>query len=217
MKSPVKARIMRVLVSGNPVPEIELARRAGFTKVSTIQKWITTFQNAGFIKRYKNPSSSRYVCQIIANRETIRKIYNYPEFRPLRPEIRQAPWFCPLFTAKFSELPGELPELIDAMVVASHKFFETIRIYDTPEKIREIYQPVLLLNRLARISDPLFDEYSLYYQIFVQAVIQDIRYGGLSEGFTQTLGRAQETLERHYPEYPDPVRKKAAPSGKGRR
>lgn len=208
MKSPVKPRLMRLLLDGGPHSEIDLATGVGFTKVATIRKWIESFQSAKFIERYRSESSAGYVCRIITTRETVLKIYNYPEFRALRPEIRQAPWFCPVFTSQFAALPGDLPGLIEEMTRASHSFFETISIFDTPEKIRETYQPSLLVNRLAGISDPVVDDLCIYYQIFLHAVIRDIRYGGLGEGFARLLDRAQGTLEQRYAESTIPSRKK---------
>ena len=84
------------------------------------------------------------------------------------------------------------------MVVASHTFFEVISAADTPENLRETYQSALLVNKLAGISDPLFDDYSLFYQIFIHAVIRDIKYGGLGEGFAEVIARVQEEVSRHY-------------------
>ena len=217
MKSPVKPRLMRILLDGEPHNEIDLATGVGFTKVATIRKWIDSFQNTGFIERSRSESSVGYVCRLITNRETVLKIYNHHEFRALRPEIRQAPWFCPVFTLQFAALPENLPELINEMVRASHTFFETICMYDTPEKIRETYQPSLLVNQLAVVADPVFDDLCIYYQVFLHAVIRDIRYGGLGEGFAQILNRAQEALKRHYSDYIAPVKKKAGSAGGARR
>jgi len=211
MKSPVKLRMMRILLDGEPHSEIDLATGAGFTKVATIRKWIESFQSAKFIERSRSESSAGYECRIITTRETVLRIYNYPEFRALRPEIRQAPWFCPVFTPQFAALPGDLPGLIDEMVRASHSFFEIISIHDTPEKIRETYQPALLVNKLAGVSDPVFDDFCIYYQVFLHAVIRDIRYGGLGEGFARLLDRAQGTLEQRYAAGNTPSRKKTGP------
>ena len=217
MKSPVKPRLMRILLDGEPHNEIDLATGVGFTKVSTIRKWIDSFQNTGFIERFRSESSAGYVCRLITNRETVLKIYNHHEFRALRPEIRSTAWFCPVFTSQFAALPENLPELIDAMVRASHTFFETICMYDTPEKIRETYQPTLLVNQLAGVADPVFDDLCIYYQVFLHAVIRDIRYGGLGEGFAQILNRVQEALKRRYSDYIAPVKKKAGSAGGARR
>jgi len=217
MKSPVKPRLMRILLDGEPHNEIDLATGVGFTKVATIRKWIDSFQNTGFIERSRSESSVGYVCRLITNRETVLKIYNHHEFRALRPEIRSTAWFCPVFTTQFAALPETLPELIDEMVRASHTFFETIYMYDTPEKIRETYQPSLLVNQLAGVADPVFDDLCIYYQVFLHAVIRDIRYGGLGEGFAQILNRAQEALKRRYSDYIAPVKKKAGSAGGARR
>lgn len=210
MKSPVKPRLMQILLDGEPHSEIDLATGVGFTKIATIHKWIESFHSAKFIERYRSESSAGYECRIITTRETVLKIYNYPEFRALRPEIRRAPWFCSVFTPQFASLPGDLPGLIDEMARASHSFFEIIGIYDTPEKIRETYQPALLVNKLEGVSDPVFDDLCIYYQIFLHAVIRDIRYGGLGEGFAQLLDRAQGTLERQYAAGNTPRGKKPA-------
>jgi hypothetical protein len=196
MKSPGKPRLMRILLDGEAHSESELATGGGFTKVATIRKWIDSFQATGFIERTRSEFTTEWVCRIITTKETVLKIYNHPEFRALRPEIRNATWFCSVFTGKFAELPGELPPLIDEMVRASHTFFETISLYDAPEKIRETYHPALLVNRLAGVSDPAFDDLCMYYQIFVHAVIQDIRQGGLGDGFADLLGNVQETVIR---------------------
>ena len=75
MKSPVKPRLMRILLDGEPHSEIDLATGVGFTKVATIRKWIESFQAARFIERYRNESSAGYVCRIITTRETVVKIY----------------------------------------------------------------------------------------------------------------------------------------------
>lgn len=215
MKSPVKPRLMRILLDGEPHSEIDLATGVGFTKVATIRKWIDSFQNAGFIERSRSESSAGNVCRIVTTRETVLKIYHHPEFRALRPEIRSAPWFCPVFTLEFALLPENLPLLIDEMVRASHTFFETICLYDTPEKIRETYQPALLVNRLYGVSDPVFDDLCICYQIFLHAVIRDIRYGGLGEGFAQLLNKTQETLERRHADCNIPVKKKAGSARAG--
>jgi hypothetical protein len=215
MKSPVKPRLMRILLDGEPHSEIDLATGVGFTKVATIRKWLDSFQNAGFIERSRNELSAGNVCRIVTTRETVLKIYHHPEFRALRPEIRSAPWFCPVFTQQFAALPENLPLLIDEMVRASHTFFETICMYDTPEKIRETYQPALVVNRLYGGSDPVFDDLCICYQIFLHAVIRDIRYGGLGEGFAQLLNRTQETLERRHADCIAPVKKKTGPARAG--
>ena len=212
MKSPVKPRLMRILLDGEPHSEIDLATGVGFTKIATIRKWLDSFQNAGFMERSWSESSAGYVCRIITTKETVLKIYQHPEFRSLRPEIRSGAWFCPLFTSQFALLPENLPELIDEMVRASHTFFETICLYDTPEKIRETYQPALLVNRLYGVPDPVFDDLCIYYQIFLHAVIRDIRYGGLGEGFAQLLNRTQEIIEHRGAGCIARVKKKAAPS-----
>ena len=205
---------MHILLDGEPHSEIDLATGVGFTKVATIRKWIESFQTAKFIERYTSESSAGYVCRIITTKETVLKIYHHAEFRALRPEIRQAPWFCPVFTQQFASLPKELPLLIDGMVRASHTFFETICRYDTPEKIRETYQPALLVNRLYGVSDPVFDDLCIYHQIFLHAVLRDIRYGGLAEGFAQLLDSTQETLERWYAAGIAPSWKEASPVGR---
>lgn len=213
MKSPVKPRLMRILLDGEPHSEIDLATGVGFTKIATIRKWIESFQTTKFVERYRSDTSAAYVCRLIITKEIVSKIYNHPEFRALRPEIRSAAWFCPVFTSQFAALPEDLPQLIDAMVQASHTFFETISMYDTPEKIRETYQPTLLVNRLAGISDTVFDDLCIYYQIFLHAVIRDIKYGGLGEGFAQLLNGVQETMERRYSDHIAPVKKKARSGG----
>ena len=215
MKSPVKPRLMRLLLDGKPHGEIDLTTGVGFTKVTTIRKWLDSFQNAGFIEQFRSESSCGYVCQIITTEKKVLKIYNHQEFRTLRPEIRQAPWFCPIFTQQFAFLPENVPELIDEMVRASHTFFEIICLYDTPEKIRETYQPALYPNRLVGISDPVFDDLCIYYQIFLHAVIRDIRYGGLGEGFAQLLYRTQEILELQCADCITPVKKKAGSARAG--
>jgi hypothetical protein len=215
MKSPVKPRLMRILLDGEPHREIDLATGVGFTKVATIRKWIESFLSAKFIERYRNESSAGFVCRIIATRETILKIYDYPEFRALRPEIRKAPWFCPLFTRQFADLPEDLPQLIDQMTRASHTFFETICLYDTPEKIRETYRPALVVNSISAIPDPVFDDLCIYYQIFLHAVIRDIRYGGLGEGFAQLLDSTQKTIREKYESSVIPVKKRRQYPGGG--
>jgi hypothetical protein len=209
MRSPVKPKLMRILLDGEPHREIDRATGVGFTKVATIRKWIESFENAGFIERSKNPASSGYVCRLVTSREIVLKIYHHPEFRTLRPEIRQAPWFCPVFTQPFAVLSDNLPDLIDEMIRASHTFFETLCTYDTPEKIRETYQSAIIVNRLAGISDPAFDDLSIYYQIFVHAVIRDIKYGGLGEGFAKLLAKVQETVKHRYAACYGSVKKKA--------
>ena len=216
MRSPVKPKLMRILLDGEPHREIDLVTGVGFTKVATIRKWIESFENAGFIERSRSESTAGYVCRIITTKETVLKIYHHHEFRALRPEIRSAAWFCPVFTLPFSALPGDLPELIDEMVRASHTFFETLCMYDTPEKIRETYQSAIIVNRLAGISDPAFDDLSIYYQIFVHAVIRDIKYGGLGEGFAKLLAKVQETVEHRYAASYGSVKKKTGPAGGAR-
>jgi hypothetical protein len=213
MKSPVKSRLMRILLDGEPHSEIDLATGVGFTKVATIRKWIESFQTAKFIERYRTESSVGYVCRLITTKETVLKIYNYPEFRALRPEIRQAPWFCPVFTQQFGVLPENLSLLVNKMVMASHTFFETISMYDTPEKIHETYQLTLIVNQLVGVSDPVFNDLCIYYQIFLHAVIRDIKYGGLGEGFAQLLNGIQETLEHRYADRIAPLKKKARSGG----
>ncbi|MCP1662429.1 MAG: hypothetical protein D5R99_08095 [Methanocalculus sp. MSAO_Arc1] len=201
MKSPVKAPLMRILLDGNSHREIDLATGVGFTKVATIRKWLDSFERAGFITREKNEGASGYSCRLNCNRETIMKIYNYLEFQHLRPDIRNKPWFCPLFTRQFEALHGELPDLIDAMVRASHTFFETICHLESPAEIEKIYRQTLLVNQLAGFSSPEFDEICIYYQIFLHSVIRDIRYGGLGEGFADVLGMVQHALSRSAAEF----------------
>ncbi|MDO8841502.1 hypothetical protein [Methanocalculus sp.] len=196
MKSPVKIRLMRILIDGDFHSEIDLAIGLGFTKVATIKKWIDSFERAGFITREKEKERSEYSCRLNYNRDVIIKIYNYPEFQHLRSDIRSAPWFCPLFTRQFQMLHGDLPGLIDEMIRASHTFFETICHFDSPDEIRKIYSQALLVNRLAGFSSPEFDEMCIYYHIFLHGIIRDIRYGGLGEGFADVLGMVQHTLSR---------------------
>ena len=198
MKSPIKQKLMRALLDGELHREIDLATSAGFTKVATIRKWIDAFEAAKFIERRRDELSGGYRCQIIRTKESVRKIYQYPEFRALCPEIRNASWVCPLFTEKFSVLPDDLPVLIDGMVRASHSFFAIICRYDSPEKIRETFEPVLLLNRLAGIRDPLFNDRYLYHGIFVQSVIRDIDHGGLGPGFAALLEESRQALVEAY-------------------
>ncbi|MFZ1897753.1 hypothetical protein [Methanoregula sp.] len=198
MKSPVKPRLMRILLDGKPHGEIALATGAGFTKVATIRKWIDLFGHARFIIRKREDGRTGYSCQLNCTRDVIGKLYRYPEFRALRPEIREAAWFCPLFTGNFDGLPDPLPGIIRQMVIQSHTFFTHICRYDSPEKIRETYEPVLMLNRLIGIDDPVFNDQYLYYQIFVHAVIRDIEYGGLGSGFAGLLSESQQALAQAY-------------------
>ena len=213
MKSPVKPRLIRILLDGEPHSEIDLATGIGFTKVATIRKRIDSFERARFIIRKREEGSSGYYCRLNYTRDVIQKIYDYPEFRALRPEIRRAVWFCPVFTQQFAVLPENLPLLIDEMVQASHTFFETICMYNTPEKIRETYQSALLVNKITGVSDPVFDDLCIYYQIFLHAVIRDIQYGGLGEGFAQLLNKAQESLGHRYAECLAPVKKRVGSAG----
>jgi hypothetical protein len=193
MKSPVKLKLMRILLDGQPHLEIDLATGAGFTRVATIRKLLDSFERARFITRRKDPGSGWY-CQLNLSRETILKVYNHPEFRMLRPALREQSWFCPLFTGSFDTLPDPLPDTVRQMVVQSHSFFEIISRYDSPEKIRETFKPLLLLNRMASVTDPVFDDHYLFYLIFVQAVIRDIEYGGLGTGFAGLLDESQKVL-----------------------
>lgn len=198
MKSPVKPRLMRILLDGETHSEIDLATHVGFTKVATIRWAIESFERARLIIRKHEAGMPGYYCQLNCTRDLIMKIYNNPEFGALRPEIRKAVWFCPVFTQQFASLPDNLPRLIDEMVRASHTFFETICQYDSPDKIRETYHHTLLVNRLVEISDPTFDDLCLYYQIFLHGVIRDIRYGGLGDGFAQLLNSMQDQIEQRY-------------------
>lgn len=216
MKSPVKPRLMRILLDGEPHSGIDLATGVGFTKVATIRKAIDSFERAGFIVRQHLEGRTDYCCRLNCTRDAILKIYSNPEFHALRPEIRKAEWFCPVFTHQFNGLPDNLPLLIDEMARASHTFFETICLYDSPDKIRETYQHTLLVNRLSGISDPAFDDLYMYYQIFLHGVIRDIRYGGLGEGFAQLLTRTQERIEQRYPSgRVTPSRKRVSPVKRG--
>jgi len=199
VKSPVKPRLMHILLDGEPHREIDLATGIGFTKVATIRKEIDSFERARFIVRKREEGKTGYCCQLICTRDAILKIYGNPEFRALRPDIRRAGWFCPAFTQQFATLPDDLPLLIDEMVRASHTFFDTICQYDSPEKVRETYHYSLLVNRLAGISDPSFDDLCMYYQIFLHSVIRDIRYGGLGEGFARLLTSTQDRIGQRYP------------------
>ena len=63
MKSPVKPRLMRILLDGKPHGEIALATGAGFTKVATIRKWIDLFGHARFIIRKREDGRTGYSCQ----------------------------------------------------------------------------------------------------------------------------------------------------------
>lgn len=217
MKSPVKPKLMRILLDGNPHREIDLATGVGFTKTATIRKLIDSFERARFIVR-RREGESGWTCQLNLSRDAVLKIYGYPEFVLLRPEIRGQNWFCPLFTGNYTLLPGPLPEMLRRMIVQSHTFFETISRYDTPEKLRETFGPVLLLNRLAGVEDPLFNDRYLLYQIFVHAVIRDIEHGGLGNGFAQLLDECQESLKEQFRETGTvrrPNRRSHCPAGKG--
>jgi len=194
MKSPVKSKLMTILLDGEPHREIDLATGAGFTKVATIRNLIDSFERARFIVRKRDGETAGWYCQLNPSRDTVLKIYEYPEFRMLRPEIREQTWVGPLFTVNFAVLPDPLPGMIHQMLVQSHTFFEIICRYDSPEKIRETFEPALLLNRFTGIRDPLFNDQYLYYQIFVHAVIRDIDHGGLGRGFARLLDESQRAL-----------------------
>lgn len=198
MKSPVKIKLMRILLDGEPHREIDLATGAGFSKVATIRKLIDSFERARFIIRERDTEMTGWYCHLNLSRDEVVKIYYYPEFRTLRPGIREHPWFCPLFTQKFEDLPDPLPRTVRQMVEQSHTFFEIICRYESPEKIRETFEPALLLNRLAGIRDPLFNDQLLYYQIFVHAVIRDIEHGGLGSGFASLLDESRQAIVALY-------------------
>jgi len=194
LKSPVKAPLMRILLDGKSHREIDLATGVGFTRVATIRKWIDSFERAGFIVRKKEKGGTGHCCQLNRNREALLKVYHYPEFHDLRPGIRRVPWFCEIFTGPFKTLHGDLPELIDEMVRASHTFFDTLCHFESPDEIRKIYRQTILVNQLSGLSEPEFDEKCIYYQIFLHGVIRDIRYGGLGEGFADVIGKARASL-----------------------
>ncbi len=198
MKSPVKSRLMRILLDGGPHSEIDLATGVGFTKVATIRKWLDSFGHARFITRQREDGRPGYSWQLNCTRDIIWKIYNYPDFRELRPEIRMAAWFCPLFTGNFDNLPDPLPGMIRQMVIQSHTLYEIIHSCDSPEKIRETYEPALLLNRQAGLTDLVLNDQYLYYQIFVHAVVRDIAHGGLGSGFAGLLDECQQSLTERY-------------------
>lgn len=198
MRSPVKPKVMRILLDGEPHREIDLATGVGFTKVATIRRVIDSFERARFIIRKRDTAMTGWYCQLNLSREDVQKIYDYPEFRTLRPEIRERPWFGLLFIQKFEDLPDPLPRTVRHMVEQSHTFFAIISRYESPGKIRETFEPALLLNRLAGIRDPLFNDLYLYYQIFVHAVIRDIDYGGLGTGFASLLDETQQALVALY-------------------
>lgn len=194
MKSPVKVKVMQILLDGNPHTETELANGAGFTKVASIQRWIRSFENARFIVRRPTGRRGEFNCQIVISKETVRRIYSYPEFRQLRSQIRMAPWFAPLFAGSFGALPGNLPELIPEMIRESHSFFEIIAMYDTPEKVMETYQPCLYVNELEGIQNEEFNTLCLYYQLYVQSIVRDIPTGGLGRGFMNLVRDVQLEL-----------------------
>lgn len=194
MKSPVKEKLIRLLLDGKPHTEIELAQGAGFTKVAAIQRWLKSFENARFISRVPAEKRGEVRYQIVLTRDAIRRIYYYPEFRKIRPLIRTAPWFGPLFADTFAALPGDLHLVIQDMIKRSHSFFEIIDTYDTPEKVREIYQLCLYVNELQGIKDEEFNAWCLYYQLYVQAIIRDLSEGGLGEGFMDLVGDVQDRI-----------------------
>lgn len=194
MKSPVKPRLMHILLDGEPHSEIDLATGAGFTKVATIRKALDSFERARFIVRRRDGEITGWYFQLNLSRDAVLKIYQYPEFRMHRPLIREQTWFSPLFIQNFTALPDPLPEMIRQMLVQSHTFFEIICRHDSMEKLRETYEPALLLNRLAGTCDPLFDDQYLCYQIFVHAVIRDIGQGGLGRGFAALLDESRQAL-----------------------
>jgi hypothetical protein len=195
VKSPVKEKLMRILLDGAPHPEIELARGAGFTRASTIQKWTRSFEGVKFIVRRPTGEKGEFQCQLRLTRDTVRKIYHYPEFRQIRPLIRQAPWFGPLFLHQFTGLPGNLPSMIQEMIKKSHTFFEFIDRYDTHEKVREIFYPILYFNELQGITDEEINSWCLYYQLYVHSVVQDLSGGGLGEGFMDLMRDVQARIK----------------------
>lgn len=195
VKSPVKEKLMRILLDGNPHSELDLARSAGFSRVVSIQRWIRAFENARFIER--NPigmNGREYTCQLILSRDSARKIYSYSEFRQIRPLIRTAPWFCPLFLDKFETLPGDLPLFITRMVQQSHTFFEIIEKYETPDRIWEVYHLCLYVNELQGIKNEEFNAWCLYYQLYVQSIVRDLSEGGLGEGFIDLIRDVQNRI-----------------------
>lgn len=191
VKSPVKEKLIKVLLDGNAHSEIDLARGAGFSSATAIQKWIKAFENARFIVRKPIDGRREYTCQLILSRDTARKIYYYPEFRQIRPLIRMTPWFGPLFVDRFAALPGDLPSIIHEMVKKSHTFFEIIDTYGNPEKVWELYHPCLYVNELQGIKNKEFNAWCLYYHLYVQSIVQDLSGGGLGEGFSDLVGDVQ--------------------------
>jgi hypothetical protein len=119
MKSPVKLRVMRILLDGKPHSEIDLATGVGFTKVATIRKWIESFERARFIIRKHDVGRTGYCCQLNCTRDVIWKIYNYMEFRAIRPEIRKAAWFCPCTS------------VVKIRAVTDRAFFRAFNLIDT--------------------------------------------------------------------------------------
>jgi hypothetical protein len=196
MKSPVKEKMIRILLDGNAHPEIELTRGAGFSRVTAIQKWVRAFENARFIVRRPVDRKEEYHCQLILSRDTARRIYYYPEFRQLRPLIRMTPWFGPLFTDQFTALPGDLHLIINEMIKKSHTFFEIIDTYDTHQKVWEIYHPCLYVNELQGIKNEEFNAWCLYYQLYVQSIVRDLSGGGLGEGFMDLVGDVQSCISK---------------------
>jgi hypothetical protein len=193
MRSTVKPRLLSLLLDGAPHTEQELAERLGFRRVETIRHAIRSFENAGYITRKRNPDLG-WACQLVCTYDIALRIYDARQFAPLRPQVRNASWFVPLFTGDFERLPAGLPAYIRRMVQDSHSFFLVIRHYSTPEKVRETFQALLFAPRLFGCQDNALEDYLLYYTIFIQSVIRDVEYGGLGEGFTNTIAGLKDCI-----------------------
>jgi hypothetical protein len=194
VKSPVKEKLMRILLDGKPHSELELARSIGFSRAASIQRWIRAFENARFIVRKPVGKNGDYICQLILSRDSARKIYAYAEFRQIRPLIRISPWFSPLFLDTFEALPGELPIMLTKMVQQSHTFFEIIDTYNSPERIQEVYHLCLYVNELWGIKNEEFNAWCLYYHLYVQSIVRDLSEGGLGEEFIDLVGDIQDRI-----------------------
>lgn len=185
---------MRTRVDGNPPPEPDLAPYAGFSRAASIKSWMRAFDHGQFIVRRATGERGARACRPVLHGKNAKKIYSYQEFRQIRPLIRAAPWFCPLFLEKFSNLLGDLPVAISKMLQQSHTFFEIIDTYDNPGKIWGVYSPCLYINGLLGIKDEEFNAWCLYYLLYVQSIVRDLPGGGPGDGFSDLNGDVQHRV-----------------------
>jgi len=195
VRTDTSIRLMGLLLDGKPVTDRQLADAIGFKNPRNIAKHLESFQSSGYIRVLPLTGSGKSpLYQLTDKKDGLLNLYQSRFYRALRPRIREIDWFIDQVAAGFSPLPEDLFDLIRMMMKKSHTFFSLIARHTGHDHLLSSYSLYLFPCRLVNCDAPLFQAYSLYAQLYAEAITRDIREGGLSEGFLEPLDAIQNAI-----------------------